>query len=104
MSNDHKDLRLRERAKTCSFVRDNPCMIYGGPIRRIGAAVIRLIVCVDVEAKTLEEAYARVHQGMTASGLSWESSDEWYDHDGNRGQSKDLDAACIKYLSTVKDS
>jgi hypothetical protein len=45
----------------------------------------RLIICVDVETNSLADAYKQVYEGMTKSGLDWESSDEWYDKDGETG-------------------
>jgi len=46
----------------------------------------RLVICIDVDARCLEEAYGRVHKGMTAVNFEgfegWESSDENFDNDG----------------------
>jgi hypothetical protein len=40
----------------------------------------RFVVCVDVEAKNLPDAYAGLLQRMNAN--DWESTDEAYDPDG----------------------
>lgn len=38
----------------------------------------RLIVCFDIEADDLKEAYAKLEQRLNKSELAWETSDEWY--------------------------
>lgn len=43
----------------------------------------RIVLCVDVNAATPEEAYKKVHDAMTRTAMSWGSSDEWFDPDGN---------------------
>lgn len=60
---------------------------------------VRLVVCIDVESETLAEAYAEVYRGMTASGLEWESSDEWFDEDGGLGDPDRLQAARMAYFA-----
>lgn len=57
-----------------------------------GKRVYRLIGLVDIEATTLEEAYRELRRGMDAAGfaLGWESSDEWYGPDGERGDVREL--------------
>jgi hypothetical protein len=44
----------------------------------------RLMICVDVQADSLEEAYDKVHTHMTGTGVAWESSDEAYSPDGEQ--------------------
>lgn len=56
----------------------------------------RFIVCVDVEAGTLEEAYRRLLQRMNAN--DWESSDEAYGPDGEPIPKSLLDAARLRVL------
>jgi hypothetical protein len=61
----------------------------------------RLVICVDVEADTLTEAYGDVYRGMTKSALDWESSDEWFDVDGYHGDPDVLQTARMAYLDKV---
>lgn len=45
----------------------------------------RIVVCIDVEADSLTEAYRRVYKKMRVvdnPDFQWESSDEWYDDSG----------------------
>jgi hypothetical protein len=63
----------------------------------------RLIVCIDVDADTLEEAYGKVYKGMgkvtgPGTGLDWESSDEAYDPDGNKIDEADLSKARVAVI------
>jgi len=41
----------------------------------------RIVVCIDVDATDLEQAYGRVSDnlGKLPDGMDWESTDEWYD-------------------------
>lgn len=46
---------------------------------------IRIVVCLDIEAATPTEAYKKLYQQMPKlhdAGIDWESTDEWYDEDG----------------------
>lgn len=43
----------------------------------------RIVVCVDVPAENAQTAYEKIHASMMATGLPWESTDEWFDTDGN---------------------
>jgi len=63
----------------------------------------RLVICVDVDASSLEEAYGKVYEAMgkitgVGTGLDWSSDDEWYDPEGNAGLSMDLDNARWEFL------
>jgi hypothetical protein len=44
----------------------------------------RIVVCIDVEASSPEDAYSKVYDMMMKiePSQAWESSDEWYDEDG----------------------
>lgn len=57
----------------------------------------RLVVMVDVEATSLDEAYGKVYTAMTKTGEPWESTDEAF-HDGEQVDADDLQAARMKYL------
>ncbi len=48
----------------------------------------RFVVCVDVEAEGLDEAYELLHAQM--AGRVWESSNEAYDPRGNRVDEDEL--------------
>lgn len=52
----------------------------------------RLVVCIDVEADSLESAYEQTYHALSKlpPGFGWESSDEAYDSDGD-GQAVDED-------------
>ena len=46
----------------------------------------RIIIAIDVEAESPEMAYERVSEEMKTvdtEDFQWESTDEWYDDDGN---------------------
>jgi hypothetical protein len=58
----------------------------------------RLVVCVDVQAEDPAKAYGETYEGMTLSGLDWESSDEWFGADGNPADPEELQTARMEYL------
>lgn len=71
----------------------------------------RLVVCIDVDAASLAEAYRRVREVMTSApnGVAWETSDEWYSSDDadEPGDPEELQAAIMEVyraaaLSTVE--
>ena len=39
----------------------------------------RLIVCFDIDADSLGEAYEKLEQTLNKCEIAWETSDEWYD-------------------------
>ena len=53
----------------------------------------RIVICVDLVPDRLEGAYYDLFQAMAKSGLDWESSDEWYQCDGERVSDDDAQAA-----------
>lgn len=67
----------------------------------------RLIVCFDIDADSLIEAYGKLVVGLKDANLAWETSDEWYsdeDEDKNTGYVGDdvgdvdvLNAAITQY-------
>lgn len=40
----------------------------------------RLIVCIDIDARTLRQAYAYMSEQLGRCDFCWETSDEWYDN------------------------
>lgn len=72
----------------------------------------RLIVCIDIDAENLSEAYGRLQTcmkaGMAASkpGIAWETSDEWYGEDeyGEVGDPNELQAAIMEQLRREKNA
>ncbi len=66
------------------------------------SGTFRIIVCIDVDAADLATAYAAVRRGMDASGLEYESSDEWYRPDGEQGDADELSAARLSVLGGEK--
>lgn len=67
----------------------------------------RLIVCIDVESPTLADAYGQVYKAMSATGLEWESSDEWYSDEEKdyefEGDPNVLQAARMAYFRETED-
>jgi len=63
-----------------------------------------LVVCLDVEAETPARAYGQTYEGMTLSGLDWESSDEWFGADGDLADPEELQAARMEYMADKPDS
>lgn len=53
----------------------------------------RLVVAIDIEAESLQEAYGKLHKTLTATKLAWESSDEAYDQNGEEIDEEDLHKA-----------
>lgn len=64
---------------------------------------IRIVVCIDVDHDTLEDAYREVYEAMTATGLAWESSDEWFDVDGQQVIEEACQAARMKVFAALTD-
>lgn len=66
----------------------------------------RLVVCVDVTADNLTEAYRKVRrfisEGPSENALGWETSDEWYGPDGEQGDEAELQAAIMKAIELDK--
>jgi hypothetical protein len=61
----------------------------------------RLVVCIDVLATDLEDAYGQVYENMkriSRPGLGWESSDEAFDPDGEQISEAELSRARTAYL------
>lgn len=62
----------------------------------------RLIVCIDVPADNLKEAYRKMRKFITDGNpehaLGWETSDEWYGPDGEQGDEAELQAAIMANL------
>ena len=65
----------------------------------------RLVVCIDIEAKNLSEAYGKLWRGMAVTMMSedWESSDEWYGEDGELGSEEELAAARMAFFQTLPE-
>jgi len=62
----------------------------------------RLVVCIDVPADSLKEAYGKMRKFVTdgnpENALGWETSDEWYGPDGEQGDEVELQAAIMANL------
>lgn len=59
----------------------------------------RIVVCVDVDADDLEDAYRQTYRYMSnmPDGMDWESSDEWFDGDEDgAGDPNELQAVRMK--------
>lgn len=62
----------------------------------------RLVVCIDVEAATLEGAYGIVRGMMNGAAdgcTGWETSDEWYGPDEELGDPAELQAAVTAHMN-----
>lgn len=68
-------------------------------------SVYRFVVCVDVDADTLDEAYEALQRNMPSnraamSGVEWETTEEWFDPDSEEpGDPERLEAARKKYFA-----
>jgi len=63
----------------------------------------RIVVCVDIDAPSLLEAYGKLYETMAKvtgpnTGLDWESSEEAYDSDGEEIDEEILQKARMEYL------
>lgn len=69
----------------------------------------RLVLCLDVDASSLEEAYRKAYETMnevcSKSGgtLEWESTDEAFDSDGEIISPSTLQDARIKVFSDLRE-
>lgn len=67
---------------------------------------IRIVVCLDVDTDSIEEAYRSVCKELndvgtyTKSRVDWESSDEWY---GPYGEPVDVDTISTIRLKVLED-
>jgi hypothetical protein len=50
----------------------------------------RFVVCIDLEAESLSEAYALLYQKMASTFIDWETTDEAYNPDGSGISGADL--------------
>lgn len=64
----------------------------------------RLVICVDVEAESLDAAYGKVYKAMGTitgkdTGMDWESTDEWFAQDGEQGTVKEMEEARERFFT-----
>jgi hypothetical protein len=63
---------------------------------------IRLIVCIDVDVKTLREAYDHTSKALDQLympvSFAWETSDEWYDENGEQGDVEALNSVATEVI------
>lgn len=68
----------------------------------------RLVVCIDVDASSLAEAYRRVREVMASApnSVMWETSDEWYSSDDadEPGDPEELQAVIMEVYHTASDA
>ena len=66
----------------------------------------RLVICIDVDAESLTQAYGRVHEGMSDVNFEgfegWESSDENFDEDGEAVSPDVMQQARDKFFKNKK--
>lgn len=66
---------------------------------------IRIGVMIDVDAKTPEEAYSKLYDFFAKHhemGIDWESTDEWFDHDGEEIHINDVERARDAHFKKVE--
>ena len=63
---------------------------------------IRLIVCFDLDQETPDAAYAELERRINGCGVAWETSDEWYDSDGEQGDPDVLQTAIVAHFKANK--
>lgn len=67
----------------------------------------RIVVCLDVEARSMAEAYRRVYRRMKkvdCDNFEWESSDEWYDPEANALEPGDVQEIRMKVFAEENGS
>lgn len=64
--------------------------------------MFRLIIAVDIEAKTLPEAYEILFNKMNETKLGWESTDEAYDENGDSVDPDDIQEAHMALWQVCK--
>lgn len=65
--------------------------------------MFRFVICVDVEASSLEEGYSKLYDTMAkvdTEDFQWESSDEVYNPDGGVVCEDDLVCARMKKFTS----
>ena len=68
--------------------------------------MFRFVICVDVEADSLEEGYSKLYDTMAkvdTEDFQWESSDEAYTPDGDAVGEADLVRARMDKLAAQAD-
>lgn len=62
----------------------------------------RLVVCIDVAAESLDEAYGKMYESLNRLGqdLCWESSDEAFTPDGEPIEEVELARARMNYMAS----
>jgi len=73
-----------------------------------GPGTYRIVVCIDIDADSTEDAYGKVYTAMGLlerenEDIEWESSDEWYGPEGNPIPEEDVQAACMAFLGSEID-
>lgn len=64
----------------------------------------RLVLHVDIDAEDASQAYEKTFDAMMATGLPWESTDEWYDHNAEQRMSvEDINAATEQFGARRSD-
>ncbi len=67
--------------------------------------MIRFVICVDVEAEDVDEAYAMLYDAMKAvdrKGVEWESTDEVYGSNGEAIPEERIVEARMKKIQQIR--
>lgn len=67
----------------------------------------RFVILIDVEAESLKEAYKKIAPEIEKTGLPWETSDEWYEHNDlgeveAAGNPDELQTAIVEALQEME--
>jgi hypothetical protein len=67
------------------------------------SGIYRIVVCMDIEGESLYEAYGKLNEALNdlsdrEPDIAWESSDEWFDTDGEPGSSESLSVVRCNYI------
>jgi len=61
--------------------------------------MVRIVVCLDCDTDDPAEAYAIVRRILNRDiGIEWESSDEWYDSEGEAISEKEISRIRLQVL------
>jgi len=68
----------------------------------------RIGIMIDVDATSLKEAYKRVYNtmgevSMSEGDIDWESSDEWFDEDGQMLNEDEVSSIRLEALKELEE-
>ena len=68
--------------------------------------VYRIVICCDVDADTATEAYEKLYRALLPldgfdTGIQWESTDEWFDADGEPMTEDEISAIRLEVITKL---